>query len=94
MPIIDSKYSQEYKDIAVSKCLKRGLEEVSNEFEVPIQTLNQWVLMYYANDSKAAKILSYEELQQENVWLKKDLKYYKDINQMLQRNHAYDPLEA
>jgi len=66
-------YSKEFKEIAVSECLKRGLKETSTQFGISTHTLNRWVLLDKPSQKTFDKIPTYEELQEENLRLKNQL---------------------
>ena len=66
-------YSKEFKNIAVSECLKRGLKETSTQFGISTHTLSNWVLLDKSKNEKAGKNPTYEELEEENLRLKNQL---------------------
>ena len=80
-------YSPEFKADAVAKCLEIGAYKVSKELGVSPVTLRSWVLKS-GKDPKSKGKASYEDLENENRKLKKELGYVQEINKVLKKSTA------
>lgn len=80
-------YSSEFKTEAIGKCLKIGVSTTSKELGVAPSTLNKWLLNAKGEPSADGKP-SYQDLERENLRLKKELGYVNEINKILKKSTA------
>lgn len=80
-------FSPEFKEAAVAKCRELGINQTSIELGVSPSALRNWCSK--ANTEVAAKDKpSYQDLEKENLRLKKELGYVSEINKILKKSTA------
>lgn len=78
--------SNEFKELAIDKCGKISVRETSKELGVSVHTLNSWISKAIVQGHDVAAGPSYEDLQKENLRLKKELSYVHNINHVLKKS--------
>lgn len=81
------KYSKEFKEQAIAKCLEIGINKTSKELGVTYVTLKKWVEKAEQNPTDKSKP-SYEDLEKEVRRLKKEIGYINEINTILKKSTA------
>ena len=81
------RYGLEFKEEAVARCQKNGTTQASKKLGIPQVILNRWKheLKGRAKGETSKQKPSYEELEQENRRLKKEIGYTEEINRVLKK---------
>jgi transposase len=83
------RYSPDFKEEALARCLENGVTQTSQELGVCQATLNRWKKESSESGRKGAKNKpTYEELEKENRRLKKENGWLEEINRVLKKSTA------
>lgn len=86
-------YTDEYKREAVERCHQVGVTKASEELGINMSSLIRWRRQFSdssnkISNNKSVSKPSYEELEKENLRLKKELGYVEEINRVLKKSTA------